>query len=93
MIVITIDLVSAVTVDNDQNLGVLVIDNIGGTHKKGNYRCRMYRKGALKKAGGDSRIMVRNAIHTRSATVEGHNRISEPVQNLVAKALTALGYK
>lgn len=88
-----IKLTSAISADRDQELGTMVIDNIT-THsnpKKGDYRVRMYRKGDLKKHGG-SRGLVAKAKHTREAQVLDHNRIAEPVQNLVAKALTAMGY-
>lgn len=93
MIVVEIKLTSAISADRDRELGTMVLDNIT-THnnsKKGDYRARMYRKGDLKKYGG-SFGLVAHAKYTREAKVLDHNRIAEPVQNLVAKALTAMGY-
>ncbi len=98
MIVVEIKLASAISRDRDCELGTLVIDNITDdvTHvttngRRGDYRARMYRKGALKSAGCP-RQMVRSAKHIREAKVLNHSRLTEPVQNLVAKALKELGY-
>jgi hypothetical protein len=93
MIVIDVKLVSVHGPHRDQNLGTMVIDNIGGTQARGDYRCRMYAKGVLPKHGNDPRVMVHKAKHTRESTVLNHARLAEPVHNLVAKALTAMGYK
>lgn len=90
MIVVDIDLRSAVT-GKRSNLGTMVIDNVGGTSSRGDYKCRMYRKGERDRHNGDW-AMVNNAKPTREGEVLGHARLAEPVQNLVAKALTALGY-
>lgn len=98
MIVIEIKLISAINHSRDSDLGTLVIDNItravkwaayGG--KKCDYRGRMYRKGALAKYGSAAE-MVKATKYTRECVVENHQRLAEPVQNLVAKALTAMGY-
>jgi hypothetical protein len=91
MIVIDIALHSAID-GRTENLGTMIIDNLGtGTRTHGNYRARMFRKGAISKYG--PRGLIGNAKPTRDALVMGHARLAEPVQNLVAKALTALGYK
>jgi hypothetical protein len=99
VIVVEIKLASAISRARDMELGTMVIDNITdeATHcasdgKVGNYRCRMYRKGALKKAEGCARRMVSTAKHSREGKVLGHRRLAEPVQNLVAKALKEMGY-
>lgn len=84
MIVIRVELHSANT-GKVSELGRMVIDNIGGTRTRGDYRCRAYRKGSRLTDG-----LERNVI--RRGAVEGHARLAEPVWNLVAKALTAMGY-
>lgn len=95
MIVIEIKLISAISRDRDQELGTMIIDNIGGNPngRQADYRARMYRKGALKSFNNDPRALVTKAKHTREGQVLGHNRLAEPVQNLVSKALTSMGYK
>lgn len=90
MIVVDIDLRSAVT-GQRSTLNTLIVDNIGGTGSKGNYRCRMYRKGERARYHNDWE-MAGHAKPIREARVEGHSRLAEPVGNLIAKALTALGY-
>ena len=91
MIVVDIFLKSAISEDRDANLGTMVIDNVGGTRTTGDYRCRMYKKGERKRHPTDW-AMVRTAKPTREGQVLGHKRLAEPVQNLVAKALKAMGY-
>jgi hypothetical protein len=100
MIVIEIKLTSAISRDRDEELGTMVIDNITDREKlRGNggaacdYRCRMYAKGQLRRCDGDARKMVATRQHTREGVVQDHRRHAEPVQNLVAKALTAMGYR
>lgn len=68
-------------------LGTLVIDNIGGTYTKRNYRARMFKKGMT--------MADINAGHgqIREGQVLGHRAIAEPVQNLVLKSLLSMGYK
>ena len=89
MIVLPIILQSAID-GRTEILGTLVIDNIGGDAKVGNYRCRMFRKAA------DGRFPeMRQLLRTRpirEGKVLGHRRLAEPVGNLVAKALKELGY-
>jgi hypothetical protein len=99
MIVVEIKLASALGRDRDRELGTMVIENITSerTHlesmgRKGDYCCRMYRKGALNKFKNDSRLMVYKSTPTREGQVLGHARLAEPVQNLVAKALKEMGY-
>lgn len=90
MIVVDIDLRSAVT-GARTNLGTMVIDNVGGTRTRGNYRCRMYRKGERDRHESDWR-MAANAKPIREGRVLNHARLAEPVQNLVTKALKEMGY-
>src|SRR5689334_9782203 len=99
MIIVEIKLVSAISSDRDANLGTLVIDNITTREKfrehdgrRCDYRCRMYRRGALTKAKGEPAVMVGKNAHTRETVVLDHARHAEPVQNLVAKALEGMGY-
>lgn len=89
MIVVSVQLISAVNGENTE-LARMVIDNIGGTTAKGNYRVRSLRgRGAkaLSKAMSDIPMKVQ-----RHSNVMGHPRLKEHVWNLVAKALNNLGY-
>ena len=88
MIVVPIQLYSAVT-GKVTTLGTLVLDNIGGTKDRCDYRVRVYRKGA--EANGAA-SMVRTAKPTREARVLSHRRLAEPVGNLIAKAMKEVGY-
>lgn len=99
MIVIRMNLISAISEDRDTDLGTLVIDNITTRAKhvehKGrvrDYRARMYRRGALAKAGGDASKMVSKNKPTRETRVLDHRALALPVQELVAKALNGMGY-
>lgn len=83
MIVVKVELHSAIT-GQVTELARMVIDNIGGTRTKGDYRCRAYRKGS------PLHPLKRNII--REGQVDGHRRLAEPVWNLVAKALGKMGY-
>ena len=79
---------SAVT-GGRSTLNLLVIDNIGGTAARGDCRVRMYAKGS-------DHTTVAHWIRTkkpiREAKVMAHARKAEPVGNLIAKSLKALGY-
>lgn len=88
MIVVPIMLWSAVS-GNVETLGTIVIDNIGGTHQRGDYRVRAYAKGA--DAIGIVK-MVASKKPIREGKVIGHRRIAEPVGNLIAKAMKEMGY-
>lgn len=87
MLVIRVELHSAITGEVSE-IGRAVIDNIGGTHESGDYRCRTLR--------GRSRDALdaawRNKSITREGKVLGHARLSLHVWHLVAKALAAMGY-
>lgn len=87
MIVVKIELHSAVT-SKVSSIGTLVIDNIGGTKNKGNYRCRMYRKNQ-----DDIYLrLVKGERPIRECEVLGHPRLTQPVQSLVFKALEKMNY-
>lgn len=90
MIVTTIELHSAID-GRTEELGTLVICNDGtGSGSKGNYDGRMYRKGDAERHG--KRGLWWKAKPTREARVEGHPRLAQPVQSLVAKMLKEMGY-
>lgn len=91
MITCPVYLDSAIT-GRRSDLGTLVIDNIGGDRTTGDYRVRMYRKGALDKCGGHGGQLISTCKPIREGRVLGHKRLAEPVSNLVAKALKELGY-
>lgn len=74
-----------------EDLGTMVIDNVGGTRTRGDYRCRMFKKGDAERVGGVRRL-IHKAKPAREASVLGHARLAEPVHNLVAKALKEMGY-
>lgn len=82
--------------DKETQLGLLIIDqqNMSKDGKIADYRCRMYRKGTkLKKNTGKGWNFIRSPqMPFREGFVEGHRRLAEPVQNLVAKALKSMGY-
>lgn len=90
MIVVRVELHSAVTGDRTE-LARMVIDNIGGTIQRGDYRCRTLR--------GRSAEALERAMHRmhsggtqREGRVLGHARLREHVWNLVAKALQGMSY-
>ena len=94
MIVVQIALQSAISRDRDTDLGTVIIGNRGdGTRSRGNYDVRAYAKGALARRGGDGFRLWAEASPTREGVVVNHARLAEPVSNLVAKSLTALGYR
>lgn len=83
--------------DRETVLGLLIIDQQYMTHdgRRADYRVRMYRKGTklFKNEGrGWSFAHGTNPKPIREGSVLNHARLTEPVQNLVAKALKELGY-
>lgn len=89
MIVVKVELWSAID-GSQQELARMVVDNIGGTHTRGNYRTRTLigrSKEALDKALNDIPMKVQ-----RESRVIGHARLKEHVWNLVAKGLANMGY-
>lgn len=87
MIIIRVELWSAV---NGQvtELARMSIDNIGGTQQLGDYRARTYRG---RSAEALTKAMLSGGVQ-REGEVLRHPRLREHVWNLVAKALTGLGY-
>lgn len=83
MIVIRVELWSAVTGEKTE-LARMRISNVGGTDTIGNYDAVTFR-------GRTTADLNRNAIQ-RQCQVRGHPRLSQHVWNLVAKALTGMGY-
>lgn len=78
-----------------KTLGTMCIDNIGGTEKIGDYRVRVFRKGAERENGYrylEPFEMVRHRKPIREGRVLGHRRLLEPVWNLVLKSLGAVAY-
>lgn len=86
MIVVKVELWSAVTGEKSE-LARMTIDNIGGTPQLGDYRCRTMRG---RSAEALHRAMCKPA--QREGRVLGHARLREHVWNLVAKALSGMGY-
>lgn len=86
MIVVSIDLHSAITGDITL-LNQVVIDNIGGTQKLGDYRVRSFRRGVDAVA---SRLAEKGKV--REGRVLRHRRLDEPVLTLLRKALQEMGY-
>ena len=87
MIVVRVELVSAIDGQTTE-LARMMIDNVGGTHKVGNYRCRTYRGRSAEQL---TKAMLANSV-TREGKVEGHRRLDLHVWHLVGKALQAMGY-
>ena len=99
MIVVRIELDSAISESRDSDLGTLCIDNVTDRAKaiehRGrvcDYRARMYRKGALAHNHGDANLLAARAKPTREFIVKDHRRHDLPVQTLVARALEGMGY-
>lgn len=90
MIVIRVELWSAVSGQKSE-LARMVIDNIGGTTQSGDYRCRTLR-GRSEEALDRALLTMSTTGTQREGRVLGHARLREHVWNLVAKALTGMGY-
>lgn len=89
MIVVKVELWSAIDV-RKQELAGMVIDNIGGTVTKGDYRTR-----TLVGRSEEALARAMNASPPKSqriGIVTRHARLREHVWNLVAKALSGMGY-
>lgn len=83
MIVVRVELWSART-GKTTELARMLVDNIGGTEQRGDYRCRTLR-------GRSATAFDRRQVQ-REGRVRGHARLSQHVWNLVAKALSGMGY-
>jgi len=83
MIVVRVELWSAITGDRTE-LARMHIANIGGSETIGNYEAATMR-------GRSTAQLNRNDVQ-RKCRVLGHPRLSQHVWNLVAKALSGMGY-
>lgn len=90
MIVVRVELWSAITGQKEE-LARMVVDNIGGTVQRGDYRCRTYR-GRSEEDLHRAMLMGGAKNITREGRVTGHARLKEHVWNLVAKSLASMGY-
>jgi hypothetical protein len=90
MIVIRVELWSAITGQKTE-LARMVIDNIGGTSTLGNYRVRTLR-GRCAAALDRSMAKIATTGTQREGRVISYPRERVHVWNLVAKALTTIGY-
>jgi hypothetical protein len=83
VIVVRVELHSAVTGET-RELARMIVDNVGGTKKRGDYRCRTLR--GRNPAAFDQRIVQ------REGQVRNYPRLDLHVWNLVARALAGMGY-
>lgn len=83
MIVIRVELWSAVTGERSE-LARMHISNVGGTQTLGDYDCQTLR--------GRSTADLNKNVVQRNVRISRHPRLSQHVWNLVAKALTGMGY-
>lgn len=90
MIIIRVELWSAVNGQKSE-LARMVIDNIGGTNERGDYRTRTLR-GRSADALDRALLNMDGGGTQREGKVIGHPRLREHVWNLVAKALSGMGY-
>lgn len=92
MLVVRVELHSAITGEKSE-LARMVIDNIGGTTHKGDYRARTVRGRSRESLDRAMNNMLRGgAGATHEGRVLGHPRLREHVWNLVAKALASMSY-
>ena len=86
MIVVSVDLYSAVT-GKKTNLGTAIIYNDGtGTNTRGNYEALTLRKGTKLKSWSKS-------TPVRRARVLNYARLKEPIWSLITEALCNMSYK
>lgn len=90
MIVVKVELWSAINGQKTE-LARMVIDNIGGTVQRSDYRVRTLR-GRSEEALDRALLQMDGAGTQRTGKVVGHARLREHVWNLVAKGLANLGY-
>lgn len=83
MIVVRVELHSAITGETTE-LARMIVDNIGGTNKRCDYRCRTLR-------GRCAAALDRLAVQ-REGRVRNYPRLDLHVWNLVARSLSAMGY-
>jgi hypothetical protein len=98
MLVVKVELHSAVD-GRTEELGRLCIANVGGTRTRGKYNAAAFRKGkgqtredlAVGALRGLQADRARGVI--RASTVDDYARLSDPVWNLVVRALRGMGYE
>ena len=83
MIVVRVELHSAIT-GKKSELARMIVDNIGGTRQSGNYRCRALR-------GRSSDALDRREVQ-REGRVNDYPRLQLHIWNLIARALSSMGY-
>jgi hypothetical protein len=89
MIVVKVELWSAITGQHTE-IARMIVDNIGGTPESGDYRTRILWG---QTAAAFDRTMSKPPMSVqREGRVTGHARLKEHVWNLVAKALSGMGY-
>lgn len=92
MLVVKVELWSAITGQKSE-IARSVIYNVGGTQTRGDYH-------AMAMRGGDEKTLHKNMVDVlrsdvaavHEGSVKDHPRLEQHVWNLVAKALTAMGY-
>jgi hypothetical protein len=90
VIIIRVELWSAINGQRTE-LARMVIDNIGGTNHKRDYRVRTLR-GRSREALDKALLSIDDKGTQRDGKVLGHPSLREHVWNLIAKALAATGY-
>ena len=92
MLVVRVELWSAITGEKSE-IGRMVIDNIGGSRTRGDYRVRTIRGRSTEDLeSGMWATLEGRSKPTRESEVRNHARLSEHVWSLVGKALLAVGY-
>jgi len=84
VIVVSVQLDSAISPTRDKELARVLIANEGGTDTLGDYSCVSLH--------GRSKEQLDRRVVQRRGTVNNHPRQTEHVLNLVAKALISMGY-
>jgi hypothetical protein len=84
VIVVSVQLVSAISRSRDKELARVLISNEGGNDTLGDYGCVSLR--------GRGKEQLDRRVVQRRGFVEKHPRKAEHVLNLVAKALIKMGY-
>jgi hypothetical protein len=96
MIVVRVELWSAIN-GKVTDLGTVMIDNVGGTDTRGDYRARAYSKGVWKRFARylqprPAWALVKKAKPNRIGSITNHPRKSAPIWTLVRKALESMEY-
>lgn len=84
MIIVRVELHSAITGQRSELARMHIANTGGGTAKVGNYQVETLR--------GRSTAQLDRGTRQRTGYVMGHRRLDEHVWNLVAKSLVATGY-